>query len=258
MNAHQSKQSEKISDATDFGYESIPVAEKASRVRAVFDSVANKYDIMNDCMSAGMHRYWKHLAVQTCGLRPGYCVLDLAGGTGDLSAKISPLVGDSGRVVLADINYAMLQVGRDRLLDRGIYRHMDVVLANAETLPFPAHTFDVVIIGFGLRNVTHKDRALVNMQRVLKPGGKVVVLEFSHPVVPLIKTLYDQYSFKLLPKMGRWIAQDEASYRYLAESIRMHPDQDRLVHMMQQAGFEDCAYRNLMGGIVAIHYGYKY
>lgn len=250
-----SKQPEKT---THFGYQEVPVSEKSARVKGVFDSVASRYDLMNDFMSFGIHRIWKHFAINLCQIRTGQNVLDLAGGTGDLSAKISPLVGAHGSVVLADINAAMLTVGRRRLLDQGAYRNLRFVLADAEALPFPDNHFDCIIIGFGLRNVTDKDAALRSMYRVLKPAGKLIILEFSQPVFPVLKTLYDTYSFKLLPRLGKWIAKDAASYQYLAESIRKHPDQATLLNMLENAGFEDCRHHNLSGGIVAVHKGYKY
>ena len=242
----------------DFGFEQVPEEEKAERVAGVFHSVAGKYDLMNDLMSFGIHRIWKHFAIKVLQLRPGMNVLDLAGGTGDLTAKISPKVGESGKVVLADINDSMLKVGRDKLLDQGIFSNVEFVLANAETLPFAEDYFDREIIGFGLRNVTDKAKALRSMYRCLKPGGKCMVLEFSKPNVTLLEKFYDFYSFKLLPKIGKKIANDEDSYRYLAESIRMHPPQEELKQMMLDAGFEDVRYDNLTGGIVAVHVGYKY
>lgn len=245
-------------DKTHFGYQEIPVTEKTQKVAEVFHSVAQKYDLMNDLMSFGAHRLWKRFAVQIGQFQPGLRVLDLAGGTGDLSAKISPLVGDQGEVVLSDINSSMLAVGRARLLDQGIYKNIKVVQANAEALPFPNNYFDRIIIGFGLRNVTNKENALESMFRVLKPGGFLLILEFSKTDVPGLKSLYDLYSFKVLPKLGKWFAGDESSYQYLAESIRMHPNQETLQKMMEQAGFEKCGYFNLTGGIVAVHKGYKF
>ncbi len=243
---------------THFGFQQVPVDEKVRRVGAVFDSVAGRYDLMNDLMSLGIHRLWKRFAVEMSGARPGQRVLDLAGGTGDLAARLARLVGRDGEVVIADINASMLEQGRERLLDAGIAGNVDFVQANAERLPFPDGDFDCVTIGFGLRNVTDKQTALNEMYRVLKPGGRALVLEFSRPVAPGLKPLYDFYSFRILPLIGRAVANDEASYRYLAESIRMHPDQQRLKDMMQQAGFEDCDYHNLSGGIVALHRGYRY
>jgi len=245
-------------NTTHFGYETVATTEKAHKVSGVFDSVASKYDIMNDLMSFGVHRVWKRFAINLCRLSPGQRVLDLAGGTGDLTAKISPLVGEEGQVVLADINQEMLKVGRDRLLDRGIVNNVDIVQADAECLAFPDNYFDRIIIGFGLRNVTRQDKALASMYRCLRPGGFLVILEFSKPTIPLISKIYDTYSFKLLPKIGKAIAKDEASYQYLAESIRMHPDQETLKAMMIEAGYDQCDYHNLTGGIVALHRGYKY
>lgn len=245
-------------EKTHFGYQEIPLSEKTQKVAEVFHSVAEKYDLMNDLMSFGVHRLWKRFAIQMGQFRLGQRVLDLAGGTGDLTEKISPLVGDEGEVILADINSSMLEVGRARLLDQGIFNNIRVVLADAEALPFPNNYFDRIIIGFGLRNVTDKQKALESMFRVLKPGGFLQVLEFSKTEVPGLKSLYDIYSFKILPKIGGFIAKDEASYQYLAESIRMHPDQKTLKKMMETAGFENCNYHNLSGGIVAIHKGYKF
>jgi demethylmenaquinone methyltransferase/2-methoxy-6-polyprenyl-1,4-benzoquinol methylase len=242
----------------DFGYEQVPRAEKSRRVRAVFDSVAGRYDLMNDLMSGGLHRLWKQFALSQTGLRPGQRALDVAGGTGDLSAGMAEQVGESGLVVLSDINASMLAVGRDRLLDRGIVRNLRVVLADAERLPFRDEHFDCVTIGFGLRNVTDKPAALASMRRVLRPGGRLLVLEFSQPAVAALKPLYDAYSFNVLPWLGRRVAGDEASYRYLAESIRRFPDQETLLGMMNEAGLEDCRYHNLAGGVVALHRGHRY
>ncbi|OGO97291.1 MAG: bifunctional demethylmenaquinone methyltransferase/2-methoxy-6-polyprenyl-1,4-benzoquinol methylase [Coxiella sp. RIFCSPHIGHO2_12_FULL_44_14] len=243
---------------TDFGFEEVAWDEKTTRVKAVFSSVADKYDLMNDLMSLGIQRIWKHFAIHLCAVRTGQRVLDLAGGSGDLTRKLSPLVGKDGHVILADINNAMLEVGRGRLLDEGIFQNIHFVQANAEQLPFAAHSFDRIIIGFGLRNVTDKAAALQSMYRVLKPGGRLMILEFSAPTSTPLKKIYDFYSFKLLPKLGRFIANDEESYRYLVESIRMHPHQETLLNMMSQAGFEDNDFHNLSGGIVALHRGYKY
>lgn len=244
--------------STDFGYERVPWREKARRVRGVFDSVARNYDLMNDLMSGGAHRLWKHFTLSLTGLRPGQQALDVAGGTGDLAAGLARQVGDRGLVVLSDINSAMLQRGRDRLTDRGVLGNVHYIQANAERLPFADASFDCVTIGFGLRNVTDKPAALAAMRRVLKPGGQLLVLEFSHPVAPGLGPLYDAYSFRVLPILGRIVARDGASYRYLAESIRMHPGQEALLEMMQAAGLEGCRYHNLSGGIVAVHRGYKY
>ena len=242
---------------THFGFENVPWSEKASRVRGVFDSVASRYDLMNDLMSGGLHRIWKHFTLSQTGLRPGQRALDVAGGTGDLARGMAAQVGERGLVVLSDINGAMLARGRDRLIDSGIVRGIEYVQANAEKLPFPDGSFDVVTIGFGLRNVTDKPAALASMRRVLKPGGQLIVLEFSQPAVPALKPVYDTYSFRVLPVLGRLVAGDADSYRYLAESIRMHPDQDTLLGMLRDAGLENCRYHNLSGGIVAVHRGYR-
>lgn len=242
---------------THFGYRSVERDQKKSLVAGVFHSVAQRYDLMNDLMSGGVHRLWKRFAIEVSAVRPGQRVLDLAGGTGDLAAHFSRRVGRNGRVVLADINASMLQVGRDKLIDQGCVGNIDYVQADAELLPFPDHSFDCVTIGFGLRNVTDKDAALTAMQRVLKPGGRCLVLEFSKPRSALLGKLYDTYSFTALPVLGRLVAGDADSYRYLAESIRMHPDQDTLKTMMEQAGLADCEYFNLTGGIVAVHRGLK-
>lgn len=243
---------------THFGFRDVPESEKAKLVADVFHSVAGKYDLMNDVMSMGIHRLWKRFTLGQSGVHAGQRVLDVAGGTGDLAALFAPLVGAHGSVTLADINPAMLEVGRGRLADRGIAGNVEFVQADAENLPFPDNYFDCISIAFGLRNVTRKDAALASMLRVLKPGGRLLVLEFSRPVVPGLDKIYDAYSFKLLPLMGRWIADDAESYRYLAESIRKHPDQETLKAMMEQAGFERVHYFNLSGGIVALHKGYKF
>ena len=243
---------------THFGFEQVGWNEKVRRVGAVFDSVAGKYDVMNDVMSLGIHRLWKRFAIELSGVRKGSRVLDLAGGTGDLAARLARIVGAEGEVVLADINAAMLAHGRARLLDEGIAGNVRFVQANAECLPFPDNYFDCITIAFGLRNVTDKDAALRSMYRVPKPGGRLLVLEFSKPKLPGLAPLYDLYSFKLLPLMGKLIANDAESYKYLAESIRMHPDQNTLRAMMETAGFEDCSFHNLSGGIVALHRGFKY
>lgn len=242
---------------TDFGYKKVNVEEKAGKVAEVFHSVASNYDLMNDLMSGGIHRLWKRVTIEMSGVRPGHKVLDIAGGTGDLAAKFSRIVGPEGTVVLADINDSMLKVGRDRLVDRGITENVRFSQADAQYLPFPDNTFDVITIAFGLRNVTDKDMALRSMQRVLKPGGKLLVLEFSKPPNPLLSKIYDGYSFSVLPKLGKLFANDADSYQYLAESIRMHPDQDTLLGMMDQAGFEKTDYHNMTGGIVALHRGVK-
>jgi len=243
-------------DSTHFGYKTVPSEDKAGLVRDVFDSVASRYDIMNDLMSGGLHRLWKRHTVDQAAVRPGHHVLDLAGGTGDLALKFTRQVGPDGHVVLADINAAMLEQGRRRLVDAGAAGNYSIAQVNAEVLPFDDKTFDRITIAFGLRNVTDKDAALRSMRRVLKPGGKALILEFSQPAKAL-KPAYDLYSFKVLPVIGKLVAQDEDSYQYLAESIRMHPDQEKLLGMMQEAGFERCSYQNLAGGIVALHIGYR-
>ncbi len=243
---------------TDFGFQTVSWEEKENKVRDVFHSVSQNYDLMNDLMSLGMHRLWKKFTVELSHVRHGQCVLDLAGGSGDLTRLISKKVGLKGKIFLADINAAMLAVGRDRLFDRGIYQNIQFVQANAECLPFSKDTFHCIMIAFGLRNVTDKSAALRSMFEVCKPGGKIMVLEFSAPTMPGLKPIYDWYSFQVLPKIGRFVAKDEASYQYLAESIRMHPNQDILKNMIEEAGFEDCRYHNLSGGIVALHVAYKY
>lgn len=244
-------------ETTDFGYQEVPLREKAQRVRAVFESVASNYDLMNDLMSGGAHRVWKGFTLAQTGLRPGQRALDVAGGTGDLAAGMAKQVGASGLVVLTDINAAMLSHGRDALTDRGLVANVRYSIANAETLPFPDSSFDCVTIGFGLRNVTDKAAALRSMARVLKPGGQLLILEFSHPVVPGLKPIYDAYSFTVLPWLGKVVAKDAESYRYLAESIRRFPQQEQLLDMMGEAGLENCRYHNLTGGIVALHRGYR-
>ncbi|HDZ56814.1 MAG TPA: bifunctional demethylmenaquinone methyltransferase/2-methoxy-6-polyprenyl-1,4-benzoquinol methylase UbiE [Pseudomonas xinjiangensis] len=242
---------------THFGFQDVPESQKAAKVADVFHSVAAKYDLMNDLMSAGIHRLWKRFTIELSGVRKGNRVLDIAGGTGDLARKFSALVGPEGEVVLADINASMLQVGRDRLLDKGVSGNVRFVQADAEALPFPDNHFDCITIAFGLRNVTHKDKAIASMLRVLKPGGRLLVLEFSKPGNKMLSTAYDQYSFKLLPLMGKLVTNDSESYRYLAESIRMHPDQETLKAMMEEAGFARVTYHNMTGGIVALHRGIK-
>ena len=245
-------------DTTHFGFQTVAKDEKAARVADVFHSVAAKYDLMNDLMSGGIHRLWKQFTIEASCARKGQKILDIAGGTGDLAAKFSRIVGPNGQVVLADINNSMLNVGRDKLTDHGIVGNIDYVQANAECLPFPDNYFDCITIAFGLRNVTDKDSALRSMYRILKPGGRLLVLEFSKPGNALLEKAYDHYSFSILPKMGSLIANDGDSYRYLAESIRMHPDQETLKNMMLNAGFDDCEYHNMTGGIVALHKGLKY
>ena len=242
----------------DFGYEKVSPEEKTARVRGVFDSVAGNYDLMNDLMSGGLHRLWKRFALAQTGLRPGQCALDVASGTGDLGAGLARQVGKQGLAVLTDINREMLSRGRDRLIDRGLAANVRFVIANAEALPFPDRSFDCVTIGFGLRNVTDKPAALAAMRRVLKPGGRLLVLEFSKPTLEILKPAYDAYSFNVLPRLGGVIAGDAASYRYLAESIRMHPDQGTLAGMMREAGFDDARWHNLAGGVVALHVGVVY
>ncbi len=240
---------------THFGFKTVAEEEKAKKVGEVFHSVASRYDLMNDVMSAGLHRLWKRFTVETSGVRPGDRVLDVAGGSGDLSRLFAKKVGPTGQVILTDINASMLGVGRDRLIDDGV--NVPALQCDAEKLPFPDAYFNCVIVAFGLRNMTHKDIALKEMCRVLKPGGRLLVLEFSRVWKPLAPA-YDAYSFKLLPLMGKLLAKDEDSYRYLAESIRMHPDQETLKQMMLEAGFGRVDYHNLTGGVVALHKGWKY
>lgn len=242
---------------THFGYQRVRVEEKARRVADVFNSVADKYDVMNDLMSFGIHRAWKRFAIEMTGVGPGQRVLDVASGTGDLARAMAQRVGETGEIVMTDINAAMLARGRERLTDAGIVGNVRHVLADAQYLPFEENHFDCVTISFGLRNVTDIPRALASMHRVLRPGGRLVVLEFSRPVLPGLKPFYDMYSFQVLPRLGRIIAGDAASYRYLAESIRMHPGQEQLRTLMLEAGFGQCDYYNLSGGIVALHRGYK-
>ncbi|MEX0733014.1 MAG: class I SAM-dependent methyltransferase [Steroidobacteraceae bacterium] len=248
----------KTPDTVDFGYERVTPAEKTARVRGVFDSVAANYDLMNDLMSGGLHRLWKRFALTQTGLRPGQRALDVASGTGDLGAGLARQVGPTGLAVLTDINRDMLSRGRDRLLDRGFSRQVAFAIANAECLPFADRSFDCVTIGFGLRNVTDKPAALASMRRVLRPGGRLLVLEFSKPQLAALQPAYDAYSFSVLPRLGGIVAGDEASYRYLAESIRMHPDQQALAALIRDAGFDDCRWHNLAGGIVALHIGCVY
>ena len=246
-----------MEDKTHFGYQTVETGQKKELVGAVFDSVAERYDVMNDLMSFGIHRLWKRFTINQTGVRAGQSVLDLAGGTGDLAAKLSERVGSSGNVVLSDINQSMLAVGRDRMLDDGIVGNMHYALADAEALPFAESTFHCVTMAFGLRNVTDKQKALNSIFGTIKPGGRLLVLEFSKPVLPLLGKAYDAYSFTALPAMGKLVANDAESYRYLAESIRKHPDQDTLLQMMETAGFERCEYHNLTGGVVALHKGFK-
>lgn len=247
-----------MTDNTHFGFKTVAETEKEHLVADVFHSVAEKYDLMNDLMSFGIHRLWKRFTIDCAGVRPGQKILDLAGGTGDLTAKFSRLVGDSGEVVLADINDSMLKVGREKLRNKGLVNNIRYVQANAEALPFPDNYFDLITIGFGLRNVTHKEQALASMYRALKPGGRLLVLEFSKPTNVVMSKLYDFYSFKVLPKMGQLVAKDSDSYQYLAESIRMHPDQETLKAMMETVGFEQVTYHNLTQGVVALHRGFKF
>jgi demethylmenaquinone methyltransferase/2-methoxy-6-polyprenyl-1,4-benzoquinol methylase len=251
---HQSNS--KHDDTTHFGYKQVPVDEKVNHVANVFHSVADNYDLMNDLMSLGSHRLMKRFTIELSAARPGHRILDLAGGTGDLTEKFSRLVGQDGEVILCDINPSMLSVGRDKLLDRGVSGNVRYVQADAESLPFTDNYFDCITIGFGLRNVTRKEKALEAMARVLKPGGRVLVLEFSKPTIPALQKAYDVYS-RFWPKVGQWVTGDKDSYQYLVESIRVHPDQETLKEMMQQAGFINCEYYNLMGGIAAIHKGFK-
>ncbi|MBK4714967.1 MULTISPECIES: bifunctional demethylmenaquinone methyltransferase/2-methoxy-6-polyprenyl-1,4-benzoquinol methylase UbiE [Tenebrionibacter/Tenebrionicola group] len=245
-------------ETTHFGFKTVAREQKADMVAQVFHSVAAKYDVMNDLMSFGIHRLWKRFTIDCSGVRRGQRVLDLAGGTGDLTAKFSRLVGETGEVVLADINASMLKMGREKLRNLGVVGNVNYVQANAETLPFPDNAFDCITISFGLRNVTDKEKALRSMFRVLKPGGRLLVLEFSKPIIEPLSKAYDAYSFHILPRIGEVVAQDADSYRYLAESIRMHPDQDALKAMMEEAGFENTSYYNLTAGIVALHRGFKF
>ncbi len=248
----------KAENTTHFGFKTVQEDKKADLVANVFHSVAAKYDVMNDVLSMGIHRVWKRFTIDCSGVRKGQQVLDLAGGTGDLTAKFSRVVGQSGQVTLADINDSMLKVGRSKLRDMGIAGNVNYVQANAEELPFPDNHFDLVTIAFGLRNVTDKDKALASIFRVLKPGGRLLVLEFSKPLYKPVSKFYDFYSFNILPKLGKLIANDSESYQYLAESIRMHPCQNTLKEMMDNVGFEGTEYFNLSAGIVALHRGYKY
>ena len=245
-------------ETTDFGFQTVDKDEKQTMVAKVFHSVASKYDLMNDLMSFGIHRVWKRYTIEASGVRRNQRVLDLAGGTGDLTAKFSRLVGENGEVVLADINDSMLKMGREKLRDHGIVGNVSYVQANAEELPFPDDYFDCITISFGLRNVTDKAKALRSMFRVLKPGGRLLVLEFSKPVLDPLSKIYDAYSFHILQRIGQVIVNDADSYRYLTESIRMHPDQETLKGMMEEAGFDQVSYTNMTGGIVALHKGFKF
>jgi len=257
MNSEATSNADRDENTTDFGFTQVDREAKAGMVRGVFDSVASRYDLMNDLMSGGVHRLWKRYTIELSAARRGQTILDIAGGTGDLAARFSRLVGPEGQVILADINAAMLEVGRDRLIDKGATSNIEVVQADAQALPFKDNSVDCITIAFGLRNVTDKSLALRSMLRVLRPGGRLLVLEFSKPTSALLGKVYDQYSFQILPAMGRLIAQDPDSYRYLAESIRKHPDQETLLGMMEDAGFGECRYHNMTGGIVALHQGFK-
>lgn len=255
---HLDSAHEGSTEQTHFGFKQVAKAQKEAMVADVFHSVAAKYDVMNDLMSLGIHRIWKRYTIDCSGIRLGQKVLDLAGGTGDLAAKFSRIVGETGQVTLADINHSMLMVGKEKLTNMGIMSNLNYVQANAEALPFPDNHFDLVTIAFGLRNVTEKSNALASIYRVLKPGGRLLVLEFSKPSSEMLSKIYDTYSFHLLPKMGKLVANDSESYQYLAESIRMHPDQETLEGMMKDVGFEQTSYTNLTGGIVALHRGFKF
>ncbi|MBA2653574.1 MAG: bifunctional demethylmenaquinone methyltransferase/2-methoxy-6-polyprenyl-1,4-benzoquinol methylase UbiE [Gammaproteobacteria bacterium] len=241
---------------THFGYENVSFDEKTKKVTEVFNSVATRYDLMNDLMSLGVHRLWKQFAIEIASIRPTDQILDLASGTGDLALKMAPLL-NGGSLFVTDINASMLAIARKRLIENGRVNNVHYLQVNAESIPFPDNSFDCVTIGFGLRNVTHKQEALNSIYRVLKPGGKLLILEFSHPTSPILSSLYDLYSFNVLPLLGKFFVKDDKSYRYLAESIRMHPNQETLCSMMTTAKFENCRYDNLTGGIVAIHRGYK-
>ena len=246
-----------MSESTDFGYKKVPLEEKQQHVNEVFHRVADRYDLMNDILSLGIHRLWKRHAIAGLFIRPFHTILDIAGGTGDLASLMWPQIKSPGKIVLADINNSMLQVGRDRLVDRGQMDHLFYVQTDAECLPF-TDTFDKITIAFGLRNVPRKEHALQSMYQALKPGGQLMILEFSHPTWIGLEWLYKWYSFNIVPKLGQWVAQDAPSYQYLVESIQKHPSQTALIQMMQDAQFEDCRYENLTGGIVAIHRGVKY
>ncbi|MCF6766576.1 bifunctional demethylmenaquinone methyltransferase/2-methoxy-6-polyprenyl-1,4-benzoquinol methylase UbiE [Thiotrichales bacterium 19S3-7] len=258
---HSSPNTDKNSNTnktTDFGFRDVSWEEKQSKVNDVFHSVASKYDLMNDVMSLGIHRYWKYITIKKSKAKLGDTILDLAGGTGDLAYRFSQIVGNNGLVILSDINQSMLNVGKEKLINKGCIKNLQYVQANAEALPFSDNLFDCITISFGLRNVRDKQAALNSMFRVIKPGGRLLILEFSKPVLPLLSKIYDQYSFNVLPWLGKLIVNDPESYRYLAESIRKHPDQETLCNMIRVAGFEDVGYQNLSGGIVALHYASKY
>ncbi len=244
-------------ESTDFGFKSVSKNEKSSLVSKVFDSVASRYDLMNDLMSIGIHRIWKRLTIELSGVRQGNFVLDIAGGTGDLAVRFAELVGPHGKVILADINESMLRVGRDKLIDSGRHQNVNFIQTDAQQLPFPDNTFECITIAFGLRNVTDKEAALTSMYRALKPGGRLLILEFSKPENELLNKAYDAYSFHILPLLGKLVARDSDSYRYLAESIRMHPDQQTLQELIESVGFSDCCYYNMSGGIVAVHQGVR-
>lgn len=243
---------------THFGFKKVEAHEKRQLVAKVFHSVAHRYDFMNDVMSLGIHRFWKRFSIELASVKPHHHVLDLASGTGDLAIRMAPLLDSTGALFVSDINDSMLAIARRRMIEKGFLGNIHYIQADAQHIPFPSNTFDCVTIGFGLRNVTDKEAALQSIFRVLKPGGKLIILEFSHPNSSLLSSIYDLYSFKLIPLFGKLFANDEQSYRYLAESIRMHPDQKKLLNMMNNAGFEQCNYHNLTGGIVAIHRGYKF
>lgn len=249
---------QKKESTIDFGFTQVPLDEKVNKVKGVFDSVADKYDVMNDVMSFGIHRLWKKHTIELAGIRPGMQILDLAGGTGDLTLAMAKKLKNQGKIILSDINESMLRVGRDRVIDAGRGGLVDFALANAESLSFADNSFDLVTMAFGLRNVTHKDKALAEIYRVLKPGGQAMILEFSKVTNPLMAKAYDVYSFNILPKMGKLIAQDADSYQYLAESIRMHPDQETLKQMMLTAGFDKAEFLNMTSGVVALHRGWKF
>lgn len=250
--------SDSSENKTHFGFKNVNTHEKKDLVANVFHSVAHNYDLMNDLMSFGIHRFWKKFSVELASLKPNHYVLDLASGTGDLAMRMAPLLDSNGNLFITDINESMLTIARQRMISEGLVSNIHYIQVDAQHIPFPDDTFDCVSIGFGLRNVTDKDAALKSIYRVLKPGGKLIILEFSHPTLPLLGSIYDVYSFKVIPLLGKFFANDEDSYRYLAESIRMHPNQKTLCEMMKTAGFEDCSYHNLTGGIVAIHRGYKF